>query len=396
MAKQDLSLTKILVDVTKWSGKLGFLFFIISAIFIGINVNNSDMSLNQYTVNQGQPLITQYIHMESDDNAQFFFAVDSAEGSTRDAITVHLVRSSTNEDVVIITGVEAFRNLYLTKGDYRIEVTTNFEQVSFVMGSGKFEAGLVTFTAVILIIFGVLMAIFWTVLPFTILSLVINSINKQGKRPIPKNGPAKTEYSTQRVTVQKAKTTKPIIIQPDSWFSKLLRKDWILLGVATFFFFFLFVIESEGFGLFASIVLVAIVFYSVSEREKTKHRILVLLNHYPETTVEFLAVQLDKKKKDVISTLQIMILDDAQPIRLNLVNDTVTVVGELSVEPVVTPKEDYIATPKELVPTLATTQAVQVQDEAISEPHGIYHCTGCGERLLDQVKYCYTCGQKQN
>ncbi len=117
MAKQDLSLTKILVDITKWSGKLGFLFFIISAIFIGININNSDMSLNQYTVNQGQPLITQYIHMDSGDNAQFFFAVDSVEGSTRDTIIVDLVRSSTNEVVIHITGVEAFRNIYLTKGD---------------------------------------------------------------------------------------------------------------------------------------------------------------------------------------------------------------------------------------------------------------------------------------
>ncbi|MHA2170913.1 MAG: hypothetical protein ACXAB7_13540 [Candidatus Kariarchaeaceae archaeon] len=353
------------------------------------------MSLNQYTVNRGQPLITQYIHMDSSDNAQFFFAVDSVEGSTRDFINVQLIRSSTNEIVISITGVEAFRNIYLTKGDYRIEVNTNYDQVSFVMGSGKFDAGLVTFTAVILIIFAVLMAIFWTVLPFTILSLVINSINNQGKKPLQKTAPTKTQ-TAQPVTVQKAKVTKPIIIHPDSWFSKLVRKDWILLAVATFFFFFLFVIESEGFGLFASIVLVAIVFYSVSEREKTKHRILVLLNHYPETTVEFLAVQLDKKKKDVISTLQIMILDDAQPIRLNLVNDTVTVVGELTIEPVVTSEKDYIVTPKELVPTLATTGTVQVQDEVMSEPEAIYHCTGCGERLLDRVKYCYSCGQKQN
>ncbi len=391
-SNDDLSLTRVLVNVSKWSGKLGFYFFMISAILVAITISDANPSINYYHLNAGDTIITQSIHMSGSDNAQIFFGVDSPdeEHHTVGLITVSLIDE--NNDVVWLhTSNDFFKNIWLPSGDYHIEVTAD-QDTDFFMGSGVFDPGLVAISAIFVVMFAILMAIFWTVLPFTVAALIIKALDK--KPPV-----AEPQVSSKirPITIKKAKSKKkPIVIHPDSWFSKLTRNDWILLGLGVFFF-FLFVAEPDGVLLFFAVMFSAIAFYLVTEREKTKQRILVLLSHYPETTVEFLALQLDKKSKDVIKTLKMMILDEAQLIRLDLITDKVTVVGEL-VQPI-QPKR--VVSPEvtrqtiEPITTVVPESSVKQSTVQVEPIRPVSHCTGCGEPLVGEVKYCYSCGQRQ-
>ncbi|MHA2253210.1 MAG: hypothetical protein ACXAD7_22805 [Candidatus Kariarchaeaceae archaeon] len=397
MSNQELSITKVLVDVVKWSGKLGFLFFIISAIMVSITINDANPSLNWYEMQAGETATVQYIHMDASDNAQVGFAVESdEEPENRNLITVRIIRSSDSSVVWSITAKEHFQNIYLSSGDYRVEVTV-FEDTQFIMLSGAFSEGLVGLTAIFVALFAIMMGIFWTVLPFAIAALIIRSISKSSKPTAypPPRGAPHTDQEPVKVMRARAPKRRPIVIHPDSYFSKMTRNDWVVAGLAIIFF-LLFIVEFETVGLVFAVFLGAVVFYNVTEREKTKQRILVLLRHYPETNIEFLSVQLDKKKKDVVKTLQIMILDDGQPIRLNLMQGSVTVVGEIDEKQYTLPSTRGQVEP--VTPFPAVTKKVETREEVVvpsREPEPTTHCTGCGEPLVSEVTYCYSCGQKQ-
>lgn len=406
MSKEEQSLTRILINVTKWSGKLGFYFFMISAILVAITISDADPSISYYDLNAGQQKTVQYIHLDSRDNAQIFFSINTDEMDhsvtlgdvTPKKITVSLIDQSSEEVKWSVTASEYFKTINLGPGDYRIVVSATEDNTRFVMGSGSFNPGLVGITTVFIAMFGVLMAIFWTVLPFTIAALIIRSINNQ-KQPILPNAPSQ-KVAPQKINLQTPATVtkRSVTIHPESFFSKLTRNDWILVGIAVLFF-FIFIVERDAGFFVVTIIFSSIVFYLVTEREKTKRRILVLLNHYPTTTIEFLSQQLGKKTKEVVNILQIMILDDAQQITLDPANNTVKVIGDLDMPKEVYPTASSVTqkvtpqtTQKPVEVKQAPTTTKQVKNEM---GNVISHCTGCGEPLVGSVKYCYSCGQKQ-
>jgi hypothetical protein len=150
----------------------------------------------------------------------------------------------------------------------------------------------------------------------------------------------------------------------------------------------------------------------------------VLLQRYNQTSIKFLADQLDKKEDYVIEVLRLMILDDGLPIRMDLINGSVTKIGEFpemnlrygddAPGPVVrdqstqqTPAQSPPQEPIAQEPVVE--QPVEETEEAPVEPDFgkvekteqgevrdyASYCSSCGEGLLKETKYCYSCGARQ-
>ncbi|MHA2030147.1 MAG: hypothetical protein ACW99Q_12195 [Candidatus Kariarchaeaceae archaeon] len=320
------------------------------------------------------------------------------------------------QDVLVSNSEQFYREITLGSGTYRVVATAHMlnspstgETVEIVSGHGHLNMVLVGLSILALVVGAIATGIFFTVLPFTVLVLIINAASKPS-RPAPvysgdrSSTPRPTEptseYQRQQVQTQNQIKTKssPFSFDPESFAAKLTTKDWAWLMIALICFIG-FIFDPNSPLLAVAIIIAAAIIYSVSEREKTKVRILNLLNNYPFTSVEFLEMQLGKKRKYVIKVLQFMILDDAMPITLDMGTLDVKVVGPLKpylVQKEYVPTAARVETPEQSteqeIETVAETASVQI----IADPPAeiTMHCTACGEGLIGKPKYCYICGQK--
>lgn len=415
----DITLTKALYGITKTTAKVSFLFFIITAILVSVTINAADPNINTYTLHhQEENYLYGFQVSDGDSEIQIGYGIINNDQIV-DYIEFKVQKVSPDgiqvtEIVIFSRSQEFFRQLTLEPGSYKVFATAYFienagstQDVEIASGYGSFNLILVGLSILAIVIASISMGIFFAVLPFTIFMLILNSVNKSSQpkyvKPTKRTEQPQTETSAQTSQPVYSPATKPkatpFNFDPESFAAKLTTKDWAWLVIALISFIgFLF--DPDTPFLFFSIIITVVIIYSVSEREKTKLRMLNLLNTYNHTSVDFLKVQLDKKIKYVIKVLQYMILDDAMPIRLDMDTLDVTVVGSLT--PYLPQREyetqSYKDSPNYPEPSNhdvvsrdeSTTIQVLVPDESQIE----MHCTVCGEGLIGKPKYCYICGQK--
>jgi hypothetical protein len=294
--------------------------------------------------------------------------------------------------------------------------------------------GLIALSAVFVTIFSVVFSIFNTVWPFALMVLIINAITG----PIPsksrfrhyKRAPVAPQAPVAPVAPVAPAAVKPPVepalprpvkvrrASRSSLFDGFTNNDWGALMIGAFFI-FIFFVNPNGPFFFIAIVIIIGTIYNVNERERNRNRLLVLLTHYPVTSVDFLTEQIYSnrgknsnhgKKKRIIKVLQFMILDEGLPIQLDLATNMVKVIGKLPtsnlddaihattpssfqepdapVAPVAPVKPVPVETVAPVAP-VAPTKAPEPVDEG-------YFCSGCGEKLVGKTRYCYYCGQKTN
>lgn len=417
----DATLTKALYGITKTTAKVSFVFFIITAILLSVTINAADPNINTYSLHdQEENFLYGFQISDSDTEVQIGYAIINNEQIV-DYIEFEVQKVSPDgiqvaETVIFSRSHEFFRQLTLEPGSYKIFATAYFvenagssQDVEIASGYGNFNLILVGLSILAIVIASISMGIFFAVLPFTIFLLILNSVNSSSKpkhvKSVKRREYIEAESSTQTSQPVYSPPTKPktapFNFDPESFAAKLTTKDWAWLAIALISFIgFLF--EPDSPFLFFAIGITVVIIYSVSEREKTKLRMLNLLNTYNHTSVDFLKGQLDKKIKYVIKVLQYMILDDAMPIRLDMDTLDVTVVGSLS--PYLPQREfetqgpTYRDSPKYPEPSNQTNvsndASTQVQVVIPDESQIEMHCTACGEGLIGKPKYCYICGQK--
>ncbi len=408
MTNNNYTLTRVLVGGLKWSGKQSFIFFVLTLLVIGGTISASDPVVDDHYLTQNKSTIVAEKYL-TDEPVQIgvstfdakvnveliiyrlqFKTVDDNETILSDR------RSSGAEEVLTqifrMNGPEFLEERVFEEGTYRFVVTAD-ENVQILFGEAQVNHGAAILTVILLLIFTFSFTIFWTIFPFAIAVLIINAM-----KPAPAYKVGMDTKTKKKDPFMKS-LSRPIF-EENTYFSKLTNAEWAWLGVALFFF-IMFFVEPEGPFFFLTVIIGIGVFYGVTEREKMKDRILILLEHYPETSVEFLAKQLGKKKKkDVIKVLQIMILDDAYPIQLNLSNNKVIKVGEFqSSTPIRTevPVQAVNHTVQVKAPVKETVVEKKVEEkkplvEQIEDEAKF--CNACGEHLVASVSYCYACGQK--
>ncbi len=197
--------------------------------------------------------------------------------------------------------------------------------------------------------------------------------------------------------------------RPRSFLDKMTKseKTWGIIGL-----FFLF---SGGF--FLTFVIAFAIFYSVSEREKSKLRIVQILRSERQTSVYGISKILDKNEKHVDAALRQMILDEGASIRYDLVEGTVTAVGELAhsgmgapapvqmsqpvqthAAPMAQPMAQPVAQPvvQQSAQPIAQSVAPMVTPMGPMDlPPVANSCMQCGEKLPKTAKYCNSCGVRQ-
>lgn len=435
------SLTKVLVDISKWSGKTSFGFFVVALITTMILISIAEPTVTHY-VATGEDQTVSSFTLDNNDDVQLFFATDNGETRMNYTLIKITYLGSDNierdfrqssADIEVSTTIFSVRDSAtlrqesLAAGSYKIVVSAE-EDVGYTIGVAQFELALVALAAVFWVIFSIAVSIFFTILPFTIFVLILNAVSGSSTPRTPPQSP-QTQYAVQQqrsANFTAAPQSKPM--RTSSYikgtpFEALTKNDWIGV-IAAVIFFIAFLAEPSGpFG-FIALIIAAIIFYSVTEREKNKDRIQVLLQRYNQTSIKFLADQLDKKEDYVIEVLRLMILDDGLPIRMDLINGSVTKIGEFpelnlrygsdAPGPIVQDQSKQ-QTPTPQAPTSQeqiVEQHVEEADEAPETPvepdfgkvektkqgevrDYASYCSSCGEGLLKETKYCYSCGARQ-
>lgn len=431
------TLTSVLVGGLKWSGKSSFMFFVLSALIIGGSISYADPEVNYYTIDGGTTnlLVEKYL---DEDNTQFGIDVDygsevtlnvfrvtyltiNAENQTYSSDTKSSGAVEELEEVFTITASDFYRDISLQPGTYRFLISSDTD-TGFMFGLAEFNMGAVAIAVVFVILFSITISIFFTILPFAFFILILNALSggpktkhvyvTETKRSAPasKPSPARSAKATRRDARRDARVhltvpfAAPFVLP--KFTDKFTNQDWTGLAFALFFFIMFFVEPNGPFFVFFVLIIIGTL-YNVQERERMKTRIITLLTHYPETNVDFLKMQLGKKKtRDVLKVLQLMILDDGQPIQLNLNNNTVRVVGELIQDETPVAPVAPVSTPSPAAAPVAPQPVVQTPVEPVApapveevpakKTNAENYCTGCGEILVQKVKYCYACGQKSD
>lgn len=438
----NTSLTRVLVGLTKWSGKSSFTFFVLTALIIAGTVSLGGPVVNYYSVAADQTMGFDYA-LEND-NIQFGIVVDNGDSVTLELFRVQYLHIMDNNETVLsdyqisdadaqsldlvftMTAHEFFRDLQLDEGDYRFVISTS-SATDFTFGVGQFMHGLIALSAVFITIFSVVFAIFNTVWPFALMVLIINaitgSIPSKSRFRHYKRAPAAHQAPVAPAAVQppaEQVLPRPVKVRRtsgSSLFDGFTNNDWGALMIGAFFI-FIFFVNPDGPFFFIAIVIIIGAIYNVNERERNRNRLLVLLAHYPVTSVDFLTEQIyttranssnHGKKKRIIKVLQFMILDEGLPIQLDLATNMVKVIGKLptsnlddaiqSTAPSVTVQEPVApvapVAPVEPVAPAKPVEPVAPAKAPEPEEDG-YFCSGCGEKLVGKTKYCYYCGQKTN
>ena len=195
----NTSLTRVLVGVTKWSGKASFTFFILSALIIAGTVSLGGPVVNYYSLAADQSMGFDYA--VENDNIQFGVAVDNGDSVTLELFRVQYLHIMSDNETVLsddkisdddvlsldliftMKAHEFFRDLSLDEGDYRFVISTT-SATDFTFGVGQFMHGLIALSAVFITIFSVVFSLFNTVWPFAIMVLVINALTGS----VPKKG----------------------------------------------------------------------------------------------------------------------------------------------------------------------------------------------------------------
>ncbi|MCY3410892.1 MAG: hypothetical protein INQ03_04560 [Candidatus Heimdallarchaeota archaeon] len=452
MSNNNNTLTSVLVGGMKGTFKATFILFIIGMLVVGSTVSAAEPQMDVYNLSANTKKSLGTFEVDSNEPVQIGLALVDGVGDLNfwlyhvtykvvdgeDTIYYDSKVNGAEEVLDLIYSVhdqhEFFDELNLDDGTYKSVVQAE-RDVQVMFGISQLNHGAVFLSAILIALFGVSMALFWTIFPFAMMVLFINAIS--GNEPTPSRTRSQRVQSKEPFAKRAA---KPFMEgNSNSVFHKLTNKDWGWLGLAVIMFFLSFV-TPEGPFFFFTVITVVAVFYGMTEREKLKDRIVVLLRHYPETSVEFLKTQLGKKKdKDIIDVLQMMILDEALPIQLNLQNNMVKLVGKIpetynssnrrghihqpiAFRPVAQPTPQPVAqavaqpqvtqTPAQVQPTnninirveqpptqttqpRPLTEQVEKQEPAKKEEAPLKNfCTGCGTELIAKVAYCYACGQK--
>lgn len=456
---KDYTITNILVDITKWSGKASFFLFIIGLLLGLIAVNLASPQFNQYETTS-QDTAFQWFSIDSNQEVQIILVTENGDSVqlrlekieyvSPDSEEVYDFRETVNDtityDVVFSeTDREIGKNQMLSRGEYRLVVNgvNNTSGIDFYLGNAHFDLGLVLAFAAVMATFGLAFGIFATILPFTCIALVVSAIMRMDNQEYDKQVYQKNTTTESTRTRDSPSQTSQQTVRPepssrsnvytrsgfieDTPLKHLTRNDWIAVTVAGFFLLF-FLAEPDGPFLFIGMIIIFIVGYSVTEREKLKNRLTVILQLYPETNLSFLSSQLDKDEDEIIKVLRIMILDEGYPINMNLIEKTVRKIGPFPEEAPKIPTRDYYQqasyeTTPETAPGTAdqdtsSTESTEDQtaeedkeedtttdthDDAeqtvsgavgeITEP--ALYCSACGEPLKKDVKYCYVCGARQ-
>jgi len=189
------------------------------------------------------------------------------------------------------------------------------------------------------------------------------------------------------------------------------EKIWAVIGI------FLLISGLGGdFPFFIPILIFLIIAYSVANRDKMKERLVRLIRANPETTIAYLANQLDTTEDKVVMILKMMILDQGYPIRLDLTHRTVTQLGEIRTDYETYGHRDWqSAGPNVSQKSVRTspvqsdaTQPVERQEAEVkvkSEPVELHaaqpmsqpmsSCIQCGGKLPVTAKFCHNCGVRQ-
>ena len=426
--RSDTSLTKVLIDLTKWSGKMTFFAFIIGGILLSITLSSADPTVNYSEISLGQSKTVYSFSLNQEKTIQFGFSID--DDTELNKIHFRIVKKAASianedEDIAHIIANSYLKEFILQAGEYKIifenpEFVTGASSVSVIFGTGSFNYGLVGATILAIVVFSISSTIFWFALICTSFLLVINAVV----------GSVKPQRTTSAVVPPRQKRDQEVTpayvsdgikdIQPtksfdlEAIFGKFQRSDWIIFSIGVLFFFGFLAEPQSPFLVFAILVFIGTI-YMVTEREKTKHRIIVLLSRYRKVNMDFLVAQMDKKKKHIVSAIKIMMLDEGLPIRMDTNQNYVEVVGDLtsalrlydikptSGEPISTVTsapidpisvQDPIAQPVVTTPTKTKSASTTPAERLDNEPS--HFCSTCGELLVSSVKYCYSCGAKQH
>ncbi|OLS25810.1 MAG: hypothetical protein HeimC2_17450 [Candidatus Heimdallarchaeota archaeon LC_2] len=423
MANSDeITLTRALYGLTKNTAKLAFIFLIISAILISITYNDADPSFSTHTlVNNEEKLLYSFHVSEGDSELHlgYFTADDLTAVDYIDfRIQMKVVGESQviYEDIIFSQSTQYYQDLSLESGDYQVVATLHLKstadpntRIDIVSGYGNLNLVLAALSILALVIGSISLGLFFALLPFTIFVLILNGINKpKAKKQSysetiePRVSHSINQSQTKDIEpVTQQEFSRPYRFEPNSFASKLTAKDWTWLIIALLSFIG-FIFSPDSPFLFFSIIITAVIIYSVSEREKTKYRILILLKTNKTTSVAFLSRQLGKKEKYVIKILQIMILDEGIPIVLNLSSNRVQAIGDLGpfikdnqrVYHPVTAQTDESEIPPQISEILEPVEQIDPIEAQPQNSEITSHCTACGEPLIGDTKYCYICGQK--
>lgn len=411
MSDNNYTLTKVLVGTLKWSGKQSFIFFILSLLMIGGTITAANPVMDDYNVQANKETVLTEKWM---DNNPTQIGITVFDNTAKVTVTIYKVDGSDLEIVFQMTGHEFLEERTFASGNYRF-VATSDRDTSLLFGQSQVNHGALALIAIFLTIFAIAQGVFWCVFPFAIFILIVNALTgSDASKEYQVSKKQQNQWQTDMKTSTKVYRREPAMkraVKPffssNTILNKLTNQEWGWLTLAFFFFIMMFVEPNGPFFVFTVIIAVS-VFYAVTEREKMKDRLVVLLNHYPETSVDFLSQQMGKKSKDVIKVLQIMILDEAYPIQLNLNNYRVSKVGDLSQvdapiqTPVQTVHQQSTPQPVQNISAQEYTYEPETKEEVAEVPakpvveeksEGIY-CTGCGENLISKVAYCYNCGQR--
>ncbi|MFV2014548.1 MAG: hypothetical protein ACC656_03915, partial [Candidatus Heimdallarchaeota archaeon] len=205
----DITLTRALYGITKTTAKISFAFFIIAAILISVTINAADPNINTYTLHdEEENFLYGFQVSEGSSDIQIGYVTISNEYLV-DYIEFKIQKISSDgvqvlDNVITSRSSEFFRELSLEPGNYRVMATAYFkgatnsnETVEIASGYGSFNLVLVGLSILSIVIASVSMGILFTVLPFTVFVLILNSFNNTSKS---KYVQSKTQHQSPEVT----------------------------------------------------------------------------------------------------------------------------------------------------------------------------------------------------
>ncbi|MDH5646443.1 MAG: hypothetical protein OEZ01_10565, partial [Candidatus Heimdallarchaeota archaeon] len=377
---QEISLTSFSYNITKWSGKTTFYLFIIGLIMIAITVNDGQPITHDYQFNETGRIIDTFDTQGQNIQISYFVVNDQNSIILVDIILLN-ESGYAEETIFSHEGSQHFSEKYFGEGRYQVVVSTT-EYTEFVFTRSTFNYSLVFLVAVIFSLFGIFMSIFSISFITTLIILIINALTPKDEKiktknynqsimSIPTDKKSIPAKNTSRQPIIKMRNnSQSSIMNSNSFiFQKLTKNDWILISFGTLFFILNFFEKDSPFFVM-SLILFVVTIYFVTEREKTKEKIMNILESQGETTLQQLVSFLDKKENHLEEVIQILILDDAQPILYDFASKTLKLTKHI---PIQTQNNEI---------TDNTTRTVADQKENVDSKNQILmsndYCTGCG------------------
>lgn len=416
------------MSVSKWLVKYALVFFLLFGIFGILTLNDAKIDASTYQIQTNSPSVINSFTVDTAKTYQFYMFITNNQTNGYVHFILEKKLDGGGIDIIFETNNQGmFKNIFLHSGSYQVVAefvnqgsTQPAYQTEIMFGkSENVNITLAGLAILFFVIFAVLIGIFCAVIPFAIAAMIIHALVSNSKSRSSREPMRYEARSTRTMDRSETRSTSPPVSQqassesqvvepaaylttlslfdPESYISKFTKREWVLSFVMALFL-LIFVTAFEPVSLFFALLVLAMIVYSVNEREKTVHRILILLSRNKETSIGYIATQTDKKITSIKSILQRMILDEGYPLTMDSGTGLVKVLGDLSpyMQPNVFRPSPSQAIQEDVaqVETSEPEPEVAPVEEVVDEGPYTY-CQNCGEKLPEFTKYCFICGSKQ-